>query len=105
MLDNPLKKDFTDQEIAEIKKDWVEEQQSIDYPSINSHSFERTLEQARNYYGDDYSNLANEQLLELDHALSSLTKVTIQKLIIKLGFAKGKDMPGWPMRNQYSKEF
>ncbi|MEJ2620731.1 MAG: hypothetical protein P8163_10830, partial [Candidatus Thiodiazotropha sp.] len=73
--------------------------------NVESISFDRALERAQKYYQDDYSKLTKEQLREIDSVVLSLTQLSIQNLMVKLGLAEGTAKPTWPVRNQYSKDF
>ncbi|MEW8693470.1 MAG: hypothetical protein AB2535_20745 [Candidatus Thiodiazotropha endolucinida] len=86
---NPtFRKTLTQQELDKVRADW-EFIVDRDYPyGVGAPTLESEIETASSYLGDDYGNLTDSQIKELDDWFVPHVNESIQKVLMSIGYAK-----------------
>lgn len=83
-----FRKQLTQKEIDKIKADWEfivdrEYPHGVGAPTLQSH-----IDEARIYRGDDYGELTDSQIQEIDSWFIPHIEELIEKMVVSIGFAK-----------------
>jgi hypothetical protein len=84
----PFRKKLSDEDIARIKSERIDKMEQNDQYGVVHPSYEKRVEAASYYSGDDYTALKKEQIEQLDVFFMPLVRENIHEILKGLGLAR-----------------